>query len=236
MGKARFLTELDTLVEVYAAAMRPPREQVPGRRAIMERHTEFPSFRAVVMTALPAPPGSGDGPGQRRGSGDARRPQPGSAVGPGSQPGSGRLPIIAFSYGFHGTDGQWWHDLVRSALTRRGGYDLAQTWLGDSFEVAEVHVHPAYQGRGIGRRMVPALLHPRLERTALLSTQDADTRARRLYRGLGFGDLLTGYRFPGTDPPYAVMGAALPLRPGPPPQPQSLPRSGPPAPPPPRRG
>jgi len=190
IGKARFLAELDTLVEVYAAAMRPPREQVPGRRAIMERHTQFPSFRAVVVVA---PPGSGDGP------------SPAAA--------GGRLPIIAFSYGFHGADGQWWHDLVRSALTRMGGYDLAQNWLGDSFEVAEVHVHPDYQGRGVGRRMVPALLHPRLERTALLSTQDADTRARRLYRGLGFGDLLTGYRFPGTDPPYAVMGAVLPLRP-----------------------
>jgi GNAT superfamily N-acetyltransferase len=203
IGKARFLAELDTLVEVYAAAMRPPREQVPGRRAIMERHTQFPSFRAVVVTA-PAGPGA----------------PPGTGNGPGRVPGSGRLPIIAFSYGFHGADGQWWHDLVRSALTRMGGYDLAQAWLGDSFEVAEVHVHPDYQGRGIGRRMVPALLHPRLERTALLSTQDADTRARRLYRGLGFGDLLTGYRFPGTDPPYAVMGAALPLRPGPPPQPR----------------
>ena len=200
IGKARFLAELDSLVEVYAAAMRPPRAQVPGRRAIMERHTQFPSFRAVVVTA---PAGPGGPPGN----------------GPGPVPGRGGLPIVAFSYGFHGADGQWWHDLVRSALTRMGGYDLAQSWLGDSFEVAEVHVHPDYQGRGIGRRMVPALLHPRLERTALLSTQDADTRARRLYRGLGFGDLVTGYRFPGTDPPYAVMGAALPLRPGPPPQP-----------------
>ena len=208
MGKAGFLAELDTLVEVYAAAMRPPREQVPGRRAIMERHSQFPSFRAVVVTAPPTPPGTGDGPGPPPGSGP-----PGS----GWLPGTGRLPIIAFSYGFHGADGQWWHDLVRSALTRMGGYELAQTWLADSFEVAEVHVHPDYQGRGIGRRMVPALLHPRLERTALLSTQDADSRARRLYRRLGFGDLLTGYRFPGTDPPYAVMGAALPLRPGPPP-------------------
>jgi ribosomal protein S18 acetylase RimI-like enzyme len=213
IGKARFLAELDTLVEVYAAAMRPPREQVPGRRAIMERHTQFPSFRAVVVTAP-----------------QAAQARPGSGNGPDPQPGSGRLPIIAFSYGFHGADGQWWHDLVRSALTRMGGYELAQNWLGDSFEVAEVHVHPDYQGQGIGRRMVPALLHPRLERTALLSTQDADTRARRLYRGLGFGDLITGYRFPGTDPPYAVMGAVLPLRPGPPPQP------GPGPPPPPRRG
>jgi hypothetical protein len=24
---------------------------------------------------------------------------------------------------------------------------------------------------------------------------------------------VSGYRFPGTDPPYAVMGTALPLRP-----------------------
>ena len=63
MGKARFLAELDTLVEVYAAAMRPPREQVPGRRAIMERHTQFPSFRAVVVTAPAGPLGTGDGPG-----------------------------------------------------------------------------------------------------------------------------------------------------------------------------
>ncbi len=227
MGKAGFLAELDTLVEVYAAAMRPPREQVPGRRAIMERHSQFPSFRAVVVTAPPTPPGTGDGPGPPPGSGP-----PGS----GWLPGTGQLPIIAFSYGFHGADGQWWHDLVRSALTRMGGYELAQTWLADSFEVAEVHVHPDYQGRGIGRRMVPALLHPRLERTALLSTQDADSRARRLYRRLGFGDLLTGYRFPGTDPPYAVMGAALPLRPGPPPQPRPGPPPQPAQPPRPRPG
>jgi hypothetical protein len=227
MGKAGFLAELDTLVEVYAAAMRPPREQVPGRRAIMERHSQFPSFRAVVVTAPPTPPGTGDGPGPPPGSGP-----PGS----GWLPGTDRLPIIAFSYGFHGADGQWWHDLVRSALTRMGGYELAQTWLADSFEVAEVHVHPDYQGRGIGSRMVPALLHPRLERTALLSTQDADSRARRLYRRLGFGDLLTGYRFPGTDPPYAVMGAALPLRPGPPPQPRPGPPPQPAQPPRPRPG
>ena len=73
-------------------------------------------------------------------------------------------------------------------------------------------------GRGVGRAMLPALVRPRLERTALLSTQDTDSRARRLYRGLGFSDLLTDYRFPGTDPPYAVMGAVLPLSPRQPPR------------------
>ena len=193
-GKARFLAELGVLVNVYAAAMQPPQQQLPGRRAIMERHADFPSFRCVAVT-LPDDPGNA--PPELR-----------------TQSGRTRLTIAGFAYGFHGTSGQWWHDLVRSALAAAGGRDLAQAWLGDSFEVAEVHVHPAYQGRGIGRAMVPALIHPRLERTALLSTQDTDSRARRLYRSLGFTDLLTGYRFPGTDPPYAVMGAALPLPPG----------------------
>jgi GNAT superfamily N-acetyltransferase len=193
-GKARFHAELGVLINVYAAAMRPPQQQLPGRRAIMERHAGYPSFRCVAMT-LPDDPGNAP-------------PELRMQSGPRS-----RLTVVGFAYGFHGASGQWWHDLVRSALTTAGGRGLAQAWLDDSFEVAEVHVHPGYQGRGVGRAMVPALIHPRLERTALLSTQDNDSRARRLYRGLGFTDLLTGYRFPGTDPPYAVMGAALPLRP-----------------------
>jgi GNAT superfamily N-acetyltransferase len=192
-GKARFHAELGVLISVYAAAMRPPQQQLPGRRAIMERHAGYPSFRCVAMT-LPDDPGNA--PPELR-----------------TQSGRSRRTVVGFAYGFHGASGQWWHDLVRSALTTAGGRGLAQAWLDDSFEVAEVHVHPGYQGRGVGRAMVPALIHPRLERTALLSTQDTDSRARRLYRGLGFTDLLTGYRFPGTDPPYAVMGAALPLRP-----------------------
>ena len=162
-GKARFLAELGVLINVYAAAMQPPQHQLPGRRAIMERHAGFPSFRCVAMTL---PDGSGNAPAELR-----------------TQTGHSGVTVIGFAYGFHGTTGQWWHDLVRSALALRGGRDLAETWLGDSFEVAEVHVHPGYQGRGIGRAMVPALIRPRLERTALLSTQDTDSRARRLYRG-----------------------------------------------------
>jgi len=80
-------------------------------------------------------------------------------------------------------------------------------------EIAEVHVHPGYHRRGIGRSLVLGLAAGRPERTAVLSTQDAESPARHLYRLLGFTDLLTGYAFPGTPVPYAVMGAALPLRP-----------------------
>ena len=201
-GRARFLAELDGLLALYGAAMRPPPEQVPGRRAIMERHTQFPSFRCVAVT-LPAGPAGGTGSGA-------------GTAGPAPRAVSGaRGDVLAgFAYGFHGVTGQWWHDLVRGALASSGGNVFAQDWLADSFEVAEVHVHPDYQGRGLGRWLVPALAHPRLERTALLSTQDTESRARRLYRSIGFADLIAGYRFPGTDPPYAVMGAVLPLRPG----------------------
>jgi ribosomal protein S18 acetylase RimI-like enzyme len=120
-------------------------------------------------------------------------------------------PILAgFIYGFHGQAGQWWHDTVAGALATKYP-PLAATWLADSFEVAELHVLPAYQGAGIGRRLLLTLTAGRPEHTAVLSTQDADSRARRLYRGVGFSDLLTGFRFSGGDPPYAVMGAVLPL-------------------------
>jgi len=75
------------------------------------------------------------------------------------------------------------------------------------------YVLPLWQGRGIGRSLLLSLASDRPERTAVLSTADAQTRARRLYRGVGFTDLLTGFRFSGMEPPYAVMGARLPLCP-----------------------
>jgi ribosomal protein S18 acetylase RimI-like enzyme len=121
--------------------------------------------------------------------------------------------IIGFGYGFRGEDGQWWHDVVAAALTAKTGPAVAAAWLSESLEIAEVHVHPDYHRRGIGRSLVLGLAEGRPERTAVLSTQDAESPARRLYRALGFTDLLTGYAFPGTPVPYAVMGASLPLRP-----------------------
>lgn len=127
----------------------------------------------------------------------------------------GEDELAGFTYGFHGAQGQWWHDIVASALAASAARDgtTATAWLADSFEVAELHVLPAYQGAGIGRSLLLRLLSGRPEHTALLSTQDTNSKARRLYRGVGFTDLLTGFRFSGGEPPYAVMGAKLPLRP-----------------------
>ena len=88
---------------------------------------------------------------------------------------------------------------------------LAERWLRGAFELSELHVRPAYQGRGAGRALLRTLVD-RLEQPAvLLSTPEGDTRAWRLYRSLGFTDLLRHHLFPGDARPFAVLGVRLPL-------------------------
>jgi GNAT superfamily N-acetyltransferase len=182
LGSRDFRAAIRALVGVYAAAMNPPDRTLSGREAIMDRHAASPGFRGLTAHV------------------------------------DGRL--TGFTYGFHGESGQWWHDMVAAALATRSatgvsaeyaGGDAPCAWLDDSFEVAELHVLPPCQGSGIGRSLLLSLVSGRPERTAVLSTADAPTRARRLYRGVGFTDLLTDFRFSGNEPPYAVMGALLPL-------------------------
>jgi ribosomal protein S18 acetylase RimI-like enzyme len=118
--------------------------------------------------------------------------------------------LVGFGYGYTTLPGQWWHDLVRRALPG----ELAPLWLGDAFELSELHVLPAFQGRGVGRQLLTHLADGLAHSAMLLSTPDADTRAFRLYRDLGFQDLRRGYLFPGDARPFAVLGVRLPL-PGP---------------------
>jgi ribosomal protein S18 acetylase RimI-like enzyme len=192
LDRAGFLAEVNELTAVYGAAMLAPREHLAGRRSMMERHSYHPRFRAVLVRPGGAPAGSGGVPATARAE-------------------SGGIRVAAFSYGFHGAAGQWWHDVVQAGLTAAAGRRAIEHWLADSFEIAEVHVRPEYQRRGIGRAMLLRLTAGADQRTALLSTQDLPSPARHLYRSLGFTDLLTGFCFPGGGPPYAVMGAELPL-------------------------
>lgn len=190
LGPADFRQAIDQFVAVYSAAMNPPERMLAGRESMLERHSANPGFRALAAVA---------------------RHDEGT-----TPPGAPSAELAGFTYGFHGQHGQWWHDMVAGALaaaTATSGTTAATVWLSDSFEVAELHVLPAYQGAGIGRSLLLRLLAGRPERTALLSTQDTESRARRLYRGVGFTDLLTSFRFSGGEPPYAVMGATLPLSP-----------------------
>ncbi len=182
LGPREFLAEIDILLAIYADAMDAETALLPGRRELMRRHAGYPAFKAL----------------------QARATVPGQA--------GSSAAVLGFSYGFRGQPGQWWYDAVSAALTRAIGPALTQGWLADCLEVAELHVRKDQQRCGIGTQMLTALVAGRPERTALLSTPDRESTARRLYRRMGFGDLLTGYSFPGGSPPYAVMGAVLPLR------------------------
>jgi ribosomal protein S18 acetylase RimI-like enzyme len=193
----QFLANLEACAGVYAAAMNPPEEQLPGRHTIMERHAGYAAFRAIVAIARPADGTTGDGTAAADRAAADGEPITGQVVG--------------FAYGFHGGGGQWWHDLVSRTTTVVLGSRAANDWFGDSLEIAEVHVLPGHQGRGTGLAMMLRLTAGRPEPVAVLSTMDSDTKARRLYRGLGFTDLLTAFTFPGTEMPYAIMGAPLPL-------------------------
>jgi ribosomal protein S18 acetylase RimI-like enzyme len=115
--------------------------------------------------------------------------------------------LAGFGYGYTTLPGQWWHDLVRRSMSAETGAD----WLTDSFELSELRVLPSYQGHGIGRRLLLELAAAIPHRSMLLSTPDADTRAFRMYRNLGFVDLARHYLFPGDARPFAVLGARLPL-------------------------
>ena len=117
--------------------------------------------------------------------------------------------LLGFGYGYSSRPGQWWHDLVRRAVTPA----TAELWMTDAFELSELHVAPESQAQGLGRALLGELARRTCDATMLLSTPDAETRAFRLYTDLGFVPLARRHRFPGDGRPFAVLGARLPLVP-----------------------
>ena len=114
--------------------------------------------------------------------------------------------LAGFCYGYRGEPGQYWHDAVVHALPRSEG----DRWFGRCREIAELHVRPDAQGKGLGRTLLRAALDGATERSAALSVLDAaDSPARRLYDAEGFTAVLPGYRFPGNPLSYAVMAKVL---------------------------
>lgn len=117
--------------------------------------------------------------------------------------------LVGIAYGYVGRPGQWWHDHVRGALVAGFGPATARAWIDGAFEVCELHVRPAHQGQGLGRRLLDALLAEQTAPTALLTTPDSETRARRFYRAAGWTDLVRWLVFPGDPRPFAVLGLRL---------------------------
>ena len=119
---------------------------------------------------------------------------------------NGQNRILGLAYGYTGRSGQWWYSEVERGLGRKDS-----PWLADYVELTELHVRPDAQGAGIGQALLTALLTGRPEKAVLLSTPEGTNRAWRLYRRMGFVDVLRHYRFTGDPRPFGVLGRVLPL-------------------------
>lgn len=124
-------------------------------------------------------------------------------------------PLLGVAYGYCGAPDQWWQQQVVRGLHRVG---LAHTeitrLMTNYFELTELHIHPRAQGRGLGEALARRLLSDRDEAHVLLSTpeiNDEANRAWRLYRRLGFTDVMRGYHFAGDPRAFAILGRTLPL-------------------------
>jgi ribosomal protein S18 acetylase RimI-like enzyme len=120
--------------------------------------------------------------------------------------------LVGVAYGYVGRRGQWWHDHVHAGLTSALGRRAADSWLVGAFEVCELHVRPPAQGRGLGRQLLDELLAGSPSTTAVLTTPDAETRARAFYRAGGWQDLVRRLVFPGDPREFAVLGLRRALR------------------------
>lgn len=115
--------------------------------------------------------------------------------------------LVGFTYGIAAEKPYAWRHSVLARLEEVGH----RSWTEDVFYLCELHVLPAFQGRGLGTRLLTGLCARASERRVILTTPDGPTPARRLYRRFGYRDLAdTG---PADEEPYAIMGAELPLLP-----------------------
>lgn len=127
---------------------------------------------------------------------------------------SHRHQMVGIAYGYSGSPSQWWYKQVHAGLETAHGSTHADLLLQDYFELTELHVHPNAQGMGVGEKLLSALLGSRSEHAVLLSTPEVseeDNRAWRLYRRLGFTDVLRDFRFDGDPRPFAVLRRQLPI-------------------------
>ncbi|MBJ8343218.1 GNAT family N-acetyltransferase [Antrihabitans sp. YC2-6] len=178
---------LNEALSIYVAAMDYPRGTEHHRAPMWAEHISRPGWRAVGAFLND----------------------------PLTFPDSRDNPLVAIGYGYRGAPHQWWHQQVYSGMRSAGWPEEAtHETLSNYFELTELHVHPGAQGHRLGETILRRLMHDRPERSILLSTPEVygeDNRAWRLYRRLGFRDVVRQFTFTGDSRPFAVLGRSLPL-------------------------
>jgi ribosomal protein S18 acetylase RimI-like enzyme len=183
---------LSDALAVYVDAMHYPPGTENQRAAMWLEHTRRRGWQAVAAVEVDSSPGA--------------------------EPSSAELsdaPLLGVAYGYCGAPHQWWQQQVVAGLQRSGFPDPEIDKLVTSyFELTELHIHPRAQGRGLGEALARRLLSERSEANVLLSTPETNgeaNRAWRLYRRLGFIDVIRGYHFTGDPRAFAILGRTLPL-------------------------
>lgn len=183
---------LPEALRVYVDAMRYPRGTEEQRAALWLEHTRRAGWKCVA--AVEANP---------RADGGCPEAELLDA------------PLLGIAYGYSGAPDQWWQQQVISGLQRVGASPVHIAELMASyFELTELHIEPRAQGQGLGEALTRRLLTGRGESHVLLSTPEINgeaNRAWRLYRRLGFTDVIRAYHFAGDPRPFAILGRPLPL-------------------------
>ena len=184
---------LGEALEIYVDAMRYPRGTESQRASMWLEHTRRRGWRAVAAVETP---------GEQTG-------------GEAGTDGLAAAALLGVAYGYCGSPDQWWQQQVVRGLHRVGfPHTEISRLTSDYFELTELHIHPRAQGRGLGEALARRLLSDRDEAHVLLSTpeiNDEANRAWRLYRRLGFTDVMRGYHFAGDPRAFAILGRTLPL-------------------------
>ena len=184
---------------VYVDAMRYPRGTEDQRASMWLEHTRRHGWKAVAAVEVPDQmPQIPQNHGRLRSAAQLST-----------------APIVGVAYGYCGAPDQWWQQQVVAGLQRVGADRSRIAELMTSyFELTELHIHPRAQGRGLGEALTRRLLAGRGESHVLLSTPEINgesNRAWRLYRRLGFTDIIRGYHFAGDPRAFAILGRSLPL-------------------------
>lgn len=186
---------LGDALAVYVDAMRYPRGTEDQRASMWLEHTQRGGWKAVAAVEAPDQDIS-HGPSS-------------------SNVELSSAPLLGVAYGYCGAPDQWWQQQVVTGLHRVGADSARIAELMTSyFELTELHIHPRAQGRGLGEALARRLLADRGESHVLLSTPEINgeaNRAWRLYRRLGFADVIRGYHFAGDPRAFAILGRTLPL-------------------------